>query len=63
MYVKLNHKIPVEFHSLENYDSHLIMQELGKFNLKINVIPNVLEKHMSFVASIIGSVLLIASNF
>ena len=24
------------------------MQELGKFNLKINVIPNALEKYMSF---------------
>ena len=24
------------------------MQELGKFNLKINVIPNGLEKHISF---------------
>ena len=32
--VKLNHKISVVFHNLENYDSHLIMQELGKFNLK-----------------------------
>ena len=37
---KLNHKIPVIFHNLNNHDSHLIMQELGKFNLKINVIPN-----------------------
>ena len=46
--VKLNHKIPVVFHNLKNYDSHLIMQELGKFNLKINVIPNGLEKYMSF---------------
>ena len=27
--VKLNHKIPVIFHNLQNYDSHLIMQELG----------------------------------
>ena len=44
----LNHKIPVVFHNLKNYDSHLIMQELGKFNLKINVIPNGLEKYMSF---------------
>ena len=46
--VKLNHKIPVVFHNLKNYDSHLIMQELGKFNLKINVMPNGLEKYMSF---------------
>ena len=33
--LKLNHKIPVIFHNLKNYDSHLIMQELGKFNLKV----------------------------
>ena len=33
--VKLNHKIPVAFHNLENYDSHLILQELGKFNVKM----------------------------
>ena len=46
--VKLNHKIPVVFHNLKNYDSHLIMQELDKFNLKLNVIPNGLEKYMSF---------------
>ena len=32
----------------KNYDAHLIMQELGKFYLKINVIPNGLEKYMSF---------------
>ena len=31
--VKLNHKIPVTFHNLKNFDSHLIMQELSKFNL------------------------------
>ena len=27
------------------------MQELGKFNLKINAIPNGLEKYMSFSTS------------
>ena len=32
--LKLNHKIPVVFHNLKKYDSDLIMQELGKFNLK-----------------------------
>ena len=46
--LKLNHKIPVVFHNLKNYDSHLIMQELGKFSLKINVILNGLEKYMGF---------------
>ena len=38
--LKLYKKIPVVFHNLKNYDSHLIMQELGKLNLKIKVIPN-----------------------
>ena len=46
--VELNHKIPVGFYNLRNYDSHLIMQELGKFNLRINAVPNGLEKYMSF---------------
>ena len=46
--VKLNHNIPVIFHNLKNYDSHIFMQELGKFNFKLNVIPNGLEKYISF---------------
>ena len=46
--VKLNHKTLVVFHNLKIYDLHLIMQELGKFNLKINVIPNGLENYITF---------------
>ena len=42
--LKLNDKIPFVFHILKNYDSDLIMQELGKFNLKIKLIPNGLKK-------------------
>ena len=38
--VKLDHKIPIVFHNLKNYDSHLITQKLGKLNLKLNFIPN-----------------------
>ena len=38
--LKLNHKNSVAFHDLKNYDCHLIMQELGKLKLKINIIPN-----------------------
>ena len=49
--VKSDHNIPVIFHNLKNYDSHLIMQEIGKFNLKINIIPNGLEKYMSFTVN------------
>ena len=39
------------FHNLtglKGYDSHLIFSELHKFNLRINVIPNGLEKYMAF---------------
>ena len=46
--LKLNHKTSVVFRKLKRYNSRLIMQKLGKFNLKINVIPNVLEVSMSF---------------
>ena len=49
--VKSNHKIPIVFNNLKNYDSHFTMQELGKFNLKINAIPNGSEKYLSFKIS------------
>ena len=45
---KLTWKIPVVFHNLRGYDSHLIMQEIWKFGLEVNVIPNNMEKYMSF---------------
>ena len=41
---KLTKKVPVIFHNLRSYDSHLIMQEICKFDLKVSVIPNGLEK-------------------
>ena len=46
--VKLNHKTPVAFHNLKNYDSHVLMQELVKSSLRIKVTPNGLEKYTSF---------------
>ena len=33
---------------MKGYDSHSIMQEIGKFDVKINVIPNGLEKYIAF---------------
>ena len=41
-------KVPVIFHNLRGYDSHLIFSELNKFDVKISVIPNELEKYMAF---------------
>ena len=38
--LKLSKKVPVIFHNLKGYDSHL--------NYKVSVIPNGLEKYMSF---------------
>ena len=40
-------QMPVIFHNLKVYDSHLIFSELHKFNLKVDVIPNRLEKYMA----------------
>ena len=46
--LKITKKLPVIFHNFRGYDSHLIFKELSKFNCKISVIPNGLEKYMSF---------------
>ena len=46
--LKLTKKVPVIFHNLRGYDSHLIFNELDKFDVKIKVIPNGLEKYMAF---------------
>ena len=45
---KLSKKVPVTFHNLRDYDSHLIIKEIGKFDVKVSVIPNGLEKYMAF---------------
>ena len=56
-------KIPVVFHNLRGYDSHFIMQQIGKIAkdyaykdmkgkdqpLTINAIPNNIEKYMAFI--------------
>ena len=46
--LQLTKKVPVIFHNLRGYDSHLIFNELDKFDVKIKVIPNGLEKYMAF---------------
>ena len=46
--LQLTKKFPVIFQNLRGYDSHLIFRELNKFDVKIDVISNGLEKHMTF---------------
>ena len=46
--VELNDKVSILFHNLNNYDSHLTVQELSKFHFKINVISDRPEMHISF---------------
>ena len=41
--LELTNKIPVMFHNFEGYSTHFIMQEIGKMNVKLSVIPNGLE--------------------
>ena len=36
------------FHNLRGYNSHLIFNELDKFDIKVSVIPNGLENYMAF---------------
>ena len=58
-----NIKIPVLFHNLRGYDSHFIMQQIGKIakkhayknkrgeecHMNINCIPNNMEKYLAFM--------------
>ena len=46
--LKISKKLVVIFHNLRGYDSHLIFKEMSKFNCSISVIPNGLEKCISF---------------
>ena len=44
--------VPVIFHNLSGYDSHLFIKQLGKSHRIINCIPNNEEKYISFSKSL-----------
>ena len=45
---QITKKVPIILKDLRGYSSHLIFNELDKFDVKISVIPNGLEKYMPF---------------
>ena len=46
--LRLSKKVPVIFQNLRGYGSHLVFNELKDFDVKIDVIPNGLERYMAF---------------
>ena len=52
MYIcNITNRVPVIFHNLRGFDSHLIIKELGNFDVDVSVIPNGLKKYMSFIVN------------
>ena len=47
--LKFSKNEPVIFHNLRGYDIHLIIKEISKFDVKVSVILNGLEKYMAFM--------------
>ena len=47
--LQLTKKVPVIFHNLRGYNSHLIFHQFKKLNVKIGVIPNGFEKYLTFI--------------
>ena len=47
--LRITNRVPIIFHNLRGYNSHLIIKELGNLNVDVSVIPNGLEKYMSFI--------------
>ena len=45
---QLTKKVPVTFHNFKGYNSHLVFHDLEKFDVKIKVRLNGLEKYMAF---------------
>ena len=48
---QITKKVPVIFHNLRGYDSYLIFNELEKYDVKIKLIPNGLEKYIEFFSN------------
>ena len=48
---KLTKKVSIKVHNLKRCDSHLIINEIGKINVKVDVIPKIKKKYMAFTVN------------
>jgi hypothetical protein len=46
--LRLSPEIPIIFHNLKGYDTHHLMLKIGELNKNINIVPNNMEKYISF---------------
>ena len=46
--LKLTKKVTIIFHNLRSYGSHLICKKINKFDIKVRMVPDGLEKYMAF---------------
>ena len=51
-------KVPAICHNLKDHGSQLIMQEIGKFDVKINVIPNVMNSNLDSLVKNLPTIIL-----
>ena len=46
--LKITKKVFLIFHGWKGYDNHIIMNKIDKFDVKVDVIRNEIEKSMAF---------------
>ena len=49
--LRLPRKLPIIFHNLQGYDSHIIFKELNNFDVDITIIPKGIDKYMSIIVN------------
>ena len=50
--------VPAICHNLKDHDSQLIMQEIGKFDVKINFIPNAVNSNLNSLVNNLQTIIL-----
>ena len=49
--LRIPRKLPIIFHNLQGYDSHIIFKKLNNLYVDISVIPKGIDKYMSIIVN------------